>query len=688
MYQAALEGIQLLAGLAALLWLWRRSGALSDRQAITIGCVLIAILAAPFGILGDHSFLAKGAEGEYSVPGLLMMVSTPSSQVFVPELAGGVDRDAFATFSGQMVSLERELIRLLPLPMANFVHKIGIMGVGLFGMYRLARFFGARPAAALALGLFFAFSHPRLTLMTWSHGLGFAFVPLFCWLALERPGKAWLPALAATLVFAASCTPTHSLLAVLMGLACGAILGGRMAWPAVIGGLILTATVANWHEGLYAKALLGPLTTRGTEATNTFVVPSLSILLAGTGLALAIWTRQKWVWRYGLALIAAGFGGAAAQWVTGHVDILRPVAALNYHNMDVAFPAIAAIGIASLLSGSPAGSGPIRLALPVSGGIAAAQVAAFLAVVGTTWLADGGLGTITGPLADLRHRPWQPQEPTRVVSMPWRLPANVAAAAGLDTFDGFFPMINRRVETYWNGIIAPAKVEAASASLSIEDTGIDPRCCADFDLSRLVNLDLLRAANVSHVLSVVPLTGPDIVQVAGPTGPTPLPLRDAPAARRIGTLFRLILDPAKVRVYALGTPTPRLYAAGRPIVAAHDQIIPRIADGAGRGEVFALAEELPSLPPEMAAPDLLKASTTERGARVSISGNKPGLVVFNTPYVGFWHATADGQPVPTFPVNMIQTAALVPAGATLVEFTYTRPSLADTLSRQVRKVFD
>ena len=51
------------------------------------------------------------------------------------------------------------------------------------------------------------------------------------------------------------------------------------------------------------------------------------------------------------------------------------------------------------------------------------------------------------------------------------------------------------------------------------------------------------------------------------------------------------------------------------------------------------------------------------------------ILVVNVPWLPYWSATVDGQPVPMVPANLIHMAVTVPARTLVVEFTYRRPPL-------------
>lgn len=67
----------------------------------------------------------------------------------------------------------------------------------------------------------------------------------------------------------------------------------------------------------------------------------------------------------------------------------------------------------------------------------------------------------------------------------------------------------------------------------------------------------------------------------------------------------------------------------------------------------------------------------EGGVELSVSASHEAVVVFREAVHDGWHARdQDGQLLPTFPVNLIHTGVLVPAGASTITFRFRPPGLA------------
>lgn len=691
---SALGWLKTLAALgAAAVFLWRPLKI--ESRHFVVGCAAVWTLVATyeFWILGDHSFSALGAEIEYSIPGIMFLNAAPVGAKYLPGLGGGVDSYAFATFSGQYISLER-LLLLLPLGLASFLHKSLLVGIAFGGMYRLARSFkGVDRASAFIAAALFSLSHERLLLMTWSHGLGFALVPLACYVVVRRSSKAnYYPALLGLAgLNAISCTPTHSFLAVLAGIVAVAMVSDfkndlRLGRIFVGVAILIFAVIANWHEGLYAKSLIGPLTARG--AGEPSIWPAFNFLFLFIGLVSFVVLGRKGNLALAVQFMAAVlvilFSGSIIYLVATTVPALAAMKAINFQNASVALftlvplAAVCALRSASNQSLAEKGIKALFSGLPVG------YLAWLKIYIPLVWLSQGGLAVVSDGMSQLQSKPWMPAESIRVVSLPYRLPSNVAAAAGLDTLDGFYPLIYKRMETFWNGILAPKHVDTISGSLSLDDANIDYKCCGAYELGQYANLDLLRVANVGFILSVLPLSDAALTQVAGPTEDF-AQRANAPLIERFKSYASMILKSAPIRVYALKTPLPRLYSAQAlrvlPAETTEADLLQAIERYALNKEIVVLEGEK-MIDAEVKAPVEINAwSVKTDGLHADITAPDTGVLVFNAAFTPFWRAYVDGRPTSIFPANMAQMAIAVPGGARDIVFRYERPLLREKIAQ-------
>ena len=649
-----------------------------------------------FWILGDRSFLPFGSESEVTLPALMMLNAELSNAKFLHGFAGGTDKDVVLAFSGQIFSLEQFLVDKLPLGLANFVHLNVAAGLSILGMYRLCRFFpGGTRELSLAAAVLFSFY--AILFYYWGTGLGLVMMPAICFVFVCRLGKPdyFLWVLFFSVFYSVSCTPTLTALALIPALFCVSLMNGYKSTlkiiPAVC--ILLVAILINWHEALYAKMIVSSFTARGIETSPPSLVEvSIFLILGVLGTILAVLADRKIGLRIGLSLIIGSSLPFIGLFVVENLSFLSPLKALSFNylriGLNISFLLAFIIGLglaidAKVMQNFRFGSLVFvsrHFAFLVIMVFALGSFAEFKVRNILAWFSDGGVSILSGSVAQLAHRPWLPKEPVRVVSTGYRFSAVFPAAAGIDTLDGVLNL--SPISSYWDGILKQGRNYSSHPGLKY--AGIDYKCCDSYDIGTYANLDLLRIANVGFILSIVPLRGNGVMQVAGPPPEEgSLPRAYHGPWERLSRYVSLILEPAKIRVYALNTPLERVYSA-TSFVMAEPGIVERdffslIENHALRKTVVIRAED---------APDGLKLPTgnlrlgkwrlVKDGVEIDIKhGN--GLVVFNSPYLPFWHAYADGKEQPVFPVNRAQMAALVPKKTRRLEFRYNRPTLRETI---------
>ncbi|MBF0128413.1 MAG: hypothetical protein HQL33_00315 [Alphaproteobacteria bacterium] len=658
--------------------------------AFLLGVLFVLASTYEFWILGSRSYLNFDIELDYSLSGRLALPARHGETQFVHGFSGGVDADAVAAFTGAYFSLNTFLLDALPVGLAAFVHKMLVIGGAFFGMYRLARGIPRMERnLAFAAAALYA-SHGLLAKTTWNYGPGYALIPLLCHVVVGRLDRRfyWPGVALAAVLYAAGSDPFHDFLALLPALAAVALLRGWGAVPRIVPSalLVVAAVVLNWHEGLYAKFLMGPLTVRGAPmalSEQVDLTVTFYTLLAALGLVLSVYGRKAVAVRSLVSFAFVSFGYVGLTHAVYHVEALSPLKSLTFGYMSqgegIVSMLILGVGVREF-----AESGGVRLLQRVPR-IAFALVAALAtgaffadrAFNSAVWLVEGGLSSFTAARTQLARPSWLPGEPVRTVTVPYRLAPNIAAAAGLDTFDGTHDLSAERYTRYWKHVAAGAPLYQTHPGLF--SFGKQFAVCGDHDLGSYADLDLLRVANVGFVLSVVPLRGEGVRQVSGPSGPPRLPCPHLPVLERVARMAELIVAPAPIRVYAIGEPVPRVYAArtietsrGEDEASFHARVKRRGPDRIA----VARAEDLPATPIPSGSPLLSSWRLVADGVEAEVAGGG-GLVVFNSTWLPFWSARADGNPTPVFPVNGVQMAAVVPEGTRRIEFRYRRPTLRE-----------
>lgn len=160
-------------------------------------------------------------------------------------------------------------------------------------------------------------------------------------------------------------------------------------------------------------------------------------------------------------------------------------------------------------------------------------------------------------------------------------------------------------------------------------------------------LQRLRAAGVSHVLSLSPLEHADLERVASWS-----PQR---------------LAPLVLHLYALRAPLPLRFVAVDARPAARDE-------RAGGADGATLVEGLP-FEARGARGQLLADSESSDEIRLAVRSDRPTVVVVRDAFAPGWSASLDGQPVPLLRADGRHRAVAIPAGDSQVRLRYRPPGV-------------
>jgi len=684
----------------------RRGQASPSRRAVWwLGLAWVLAVTAENWILGPWSFAQQEIDQDFGISTLLFDMSREAGQ-FSHRFAGGQDVAAMSLNLGQYAFVQRWLLEWLPLWMAHGLNMILGTALGVAGTYLAARrMFSVERAPALVLAGLFGFGHMHLATFLWANGFGYSLAPLAVYLVVGRQGRRWYWSGVAALavVHAISCTPNQSFLGLALAVVLAALIAAPKALPRSLAALaiMVVAVLANWHESLYAKVLLAPFSYRGS-GLGTQVTPVLdgivkaAVFMPVATLLLVLACLALIARRHPQALHALLAGAVAL--CLGAVLVNIPWAALGMGflggvNFRYAADALATVSVlvAAVALGAGKG-GRVRHALLVAvTGLAAFQFAWHKAAHLTAWISQGGLTITSGGLEKLQALPPPGGDDARVRSLllPHRLPLNIVAAAGRDSFDGAFNLYDVQLAQYWqSAVFAPLNarigrpMDVSSATLNLETPFIDLKCCDSYRLADFVDLDALRIANVGEVVTTVPLTDPALQEVTADPGT--LPVRNSqPIVDRLRGYARQIAEPVPVRLYRLTDPLPRAFGASSvsvlPNGAPVEEMVAQILRQAPRRVAVVRAEDWQERDARAAA----QVESVRLGCdsiTLGLTAGSGGAVVVNMAFNPFWRATADGRPLSIARANMVHMAVSVPPGTRNVEFRYGRPTLRQRLA--------
>ena len=658
----------------------------SRRAAMLVALGWFAVMAVQDAILLDHGFSPFGEETDTSLPLYLFEALHGGAQAYSHALAGGVDIRAAGPFMGQLVSLERVLLSLLPVGAANLVQHLLQTILAFVGTYRLIRSFpGQNRLTALALAGCYSLSNYYVAVVGWQT-LGLALGPALAYVLVRRSVRRWYftTVTAVALLHATSCLPTHTFLGA-MGVVVGvAILSDRVRYGRVVAGLAIfgLAMLVNFHAQFWALLQVAPWTGRGQQQQTSLGFRFdhysnfwLFATLFGVGVLLLLLRQgasRILGLRAGLAGAVCLLGGGVIQLVANH---LPGLSSISFSRMGNGFAGVTLVvfALACAHAANP------RLLRAVALAVVLFLLTWNKTYRGLEWLSEGGLASLTANRASLAKAPWydRGEGRRRVITVPYRAASLAPAIGDMDTFDGFVNLLPQSMGIMRSKAFAPGFNSGAF------------KCCDSYDADSFLNYAPLRLENVGFVLSVVPLVSPHLHQVAGPVGPSPLPHNTDPVLARARAYLAANMNPPPLRVYAIDGPVlPRVYPAREILIVGNDLEPEALADLAvaqadGRKIVVRAADA----PADLLADAGLAVESwrlTPDGFEMTVAAPAGGTVVVNAPFLPFWRASVDGAPVRVFPVNLAQTAIMVPAGGRELALHWDRPSLKSLLREHLR----
>ena len=689
------SAVQLALFTAVFLAVWHRSPFHATRlRVIRFGILWTVLVSVEFWAFGPWSFIPFAVEMDLSVPLYWFTGSQHDGGAYSHTFADGNDVAAIAFNTGQILSLERLLLNGLPLWVAQLIHRPLLAGLSFVGMYLLARrSFGAGRPIAAAIAAIQPVAHESISQFAWSHGLGYALIPLAVYLCVFRAGRRhyWPGVLGIAAINAVSSTPTHSNFALLAAVVLAATLVSKRNWPTIIGSLVILVVVllANWYDSLLAKISIAVFTYRGADFTqaastlNEFLIhlqvstahrPGLALLALAAIIVLAR-TAPTRLPVLGLLVLTGLAGGHVLNQIPWRTLGLSALSGINFDYMVYSLPILIGI-LTAVASRPPATWMNIHLPTVLTGialGIAVALATGVKLRNAATWLGDGGVREVEIDRARLKSIAWPTAEPFRVVTIPYRLSPNLPAATGLSTLDGGFNLVLSHVARFWTEGVIKGYQDIDSGYVFLLRRDVDYKCCPSYNLTEIADPEFLRIANVQFVLSKVPLTGLRLSELSGLPEVAP-PRNIDPLGQRLRGYFSLLLRPPPIFVYQLEDPLPRVYPARALALAFDRDLMAEIRRLAPTRVAVARPEDIPSPAPAAGSVQVINYRLGKDRIDIEVTARDSGLVIINATHTPFWSAHVDGRKTPIFPVNMVHMAVPIPSGSKAVALTYLRPS--------------
>ncbi len=257
-------------------------------------------------------------------------------------------------------------------------------------------------------------------------------------------------------------------------------------------------------------------------------------------------------------------------------------------------------------------------------------------------------------------------------------------SSGLETLDGYLNLYNSRFHIFWRSVSGPyfdrfpSKLDTFNSyGNHVQLLGYQGEDGA-VRLSDTADIELLRLANVTHVLSPRPLADVNLVKVSDNAGQMDWGRMSRPEkiSQRLGENWA----GRSLFIYKLPAPAPRWFLAGAEAVSSPTILGKALRERsfeALRERALFLTSDLPggfeiprSEQPVGVGEQVQTVSYFPDAWTLEVTAAEPRVLVATSNISKGWSATVNGGPAEIVPVYGAFMAVKVPAGASSVVFEY------------------
>lgn len=676
---------------------FKNSEAIESRnQTVRFGIFWALFFTLQYLFLGPGSYIHYYDEADTAIARYIYHNQFHIGGAFLHSVAGGADHFGEQLIGGQFFSLERFLLKFLPLWIFLALHKLMIVSVALSGTYLLLRKrFNLGRTESFSVAAFYSTFNPYSVWSTVHHGMGYSIIPLAVYVAVERAGKKnhFLATILLSILVSISTVPTHSGLALLFSMAIFAICFPPVArLKALLSILVVAATMAaNWSFALYQMNLLKAYTPRVLTGSNTkslyelffgsleylwgktdLTVFSLNFspfvfLLIGTAIGLVGLKRvpeRRSFWAVFLTIYSA----SVIYLMIYFVPQLRFLNSVNFYRIVYFLPIPLSVLIFT--------SFPKHFRLHL--------VFLSLAIVyqlshkfdAFRELKIQNQKKITS-IPNLLNRDWEPKAPFRVVtaSSPYwgGFHPNFAWVYGLDSLDGYTNLISKwKVDFWYYGIhkkraLPNEPFEGGNLYITYGEnnpySSFDASDPSSRDLTQRIDINFLKFMNVGFVLSQTKL--PELgVAVSEPSPET----TGDDAFAKVRNKFTNLFHPSNLFVYPLPSAWSRAFFPRKWIQLQGNTI----AENVGFISDNFCQECLYSkdFVDVTGHAKVLSVNKIPDGYWIEYQSEKDSLLILNQFFHPFWVVEVNQRLTRPAQVNLFQMGVTVSAGKGSAKFLY------------------
>ncbi len=710
---------------------WFREFFLSEWKQKKTRCIIalwILFLTFEYWFLEPYSFVSMNEDADHAITRYLYHSVGHVGGHFLHGIQGGISRAGTLLTDGQHFSLEKWLIDTFPLFLAILLQKILVASVTTIGMYLLIRKTSLAPRSeAFFLSAFYSTFTPFMIHFTFYNGLGHGVLPLALYILVLRVGKRHhiLSSFLLALLISASTSPVHAFPTIFLGV----FLLPFFLYPSKIGWRFMLSTsflglayLANWIDYLW-------ITKEYASSSSRFVLGKKfmveSSFIQGAFPYLYSISTLKIKGLYFSPLIVLMF----ISTITTIANNKKRIKAL----LPILLAGILFIYLNKIIHLVPWKYLELNFVESVQlKRIAYASLIPFILMLSRfpimfkqtniriwgrlffaiyllynfnlkTFALKRTLSANTQRLQAIKNLSgddWRPQgQPFRVVTagLVGIFHSNYVWGYGLESLDGYSNFALKNQEEFWyygihkregpvpflvgarfhlhygtGGHIGEMLPQATKAC-SQEWRNLD---------NDKIDLNILRLANVSHLVSYYPLTGENIKKVSGPKHTTPVPC--LPFKKKLLKKLRTLRQPDDIYIYSLKNFTPRAYFPSQispPRGQSQYEIYRHISSNYCPNCAFTNQNS------KVGKGSILKLEKTPDGYDIEVDVKKEGLFVLNHFMTPWWQVTSNGEKQDIFTVNNFQIGVNLKPGKQKVEFRHIIVPLSQKLATTIKKIW-
>lgn len=642
--------------------------------------------------LGPLSRLEIG-DGEMLFQGYFDYLSKNKNNLFLHDIAGGVDRYSFGRIGGELISGRLFLFSYFPVWLVIVLLRILVTSVAFLSMFFfLKKQFNSSNFIAIACSALFSSSFDFNTSLTFLYGLSIAGLPLLLYFIFNLKSSyiSWMLFFLYSILFITFSDPFYWLPSLWITVFLLLLWMKPKSYFSLIFSLIIVSVlwVANYSEAIFSVLQNISLSSRPenfrltlTQHINWMIFPKLVYNNGGLPylipilftLYVSIKTKCLNIFLGLLSGLILGFMSyflGLIDWENLGFNFLNSYRwYIEYYAFPITIMVFAKAGRKLVeFDKSKITIKLTQIALCIS--ISLGMIFSFKIETLLHMLTRGNISIYT-EISNLKNPYWYGNNNSKVIGVPNKYEPNISSSYNLPSFDGYSTFIPKTNIEVWNKLILKNKSTPSPHSAGLPDLPENNKCCVPYLIEKDINLDILKLMNVGYIISFKELLSSNIYKVSGPEKES-----------KKSFFKRLFQSSDDVFVYKLDEPYARVYSPANVLILKSNETyksyITSIKKYATKNYAVFFDKENYFENNNFNLHSKLKLVYEQKvyGYDISILSNSSGIVIVNVPYLPWWVAKdSNDKSLKILQVNLGQIAIIVPKNTNKITLKYEKPIL-------------